>query len=226
MDCCLLFCPSPAFIYILQQLDLPSVFTVANITTNPNVCEMYNNRNTCLAMITRLETGPNMLFPGDRLSFCIIDCKKKQAIIIIVMILQEQNAWQTQKPTEDTGGKLTFYSYVVIYFNSFNASSITSWGCLTLPGLSVSRPTPTYLLLPICPPSFGLFRHFFLFKNNNYKKKKKKESKNTCTFQMSCVEPAAGLSGSQQQNCANPPGTFLLPPEGPFRWVLYLFIWA
>lgn len=87
--------------------------------------------------------------------------------------------------------------------------------------LSQASPPPA-LQLQICgylfsPPSFELFRHFLLFKNINKKKERKKESENTCTFQMSCVEPAAGLSGSQQQNCANPPGTFLLPPEGPFR---------
>lgn len=55
MDCCLLFCPSPAFIYILQQLDLPSVFTVANVTTNTNVREMYNNHNTRLPKYIGLD---------------------------------------------------------------------------------------------------------------------------------------------------------------------------
>lgn len=71
-----------------------------------------------------------------------------------------------------------------------------------VPVLSDSCPMPTDLLLPVPPPFLGLLRHFFLLKNNNLKKKKK--AKNTCTFQKSCVEPAAGLSGSQQQNCANP----------------------
>lgn len=71
-------------------------------------------------------------------------------------------------------------------------------------------------MLPLSPPSFRLFRHFFLFKNKRFFFKKKKAKTRAHSRCPAWNQPQVymGLSSRTVQTLPVP---FLLPPEGPFR---------
>lgn len=104
------------FIFFLQCLPV----ITANIT-NTNVCETYNNHNTC----SLKYKWPSMLFvswiKASLQKFTRTKCFDRYT-----------------KPNRRHRRKTDFLFILCCHiFYSFNASSITSWGCFTLSGLFV-----------------------------------------------------------------------------------------